>query len=479
MHHKKQESTPRLISGMHLVWISPGDEWKTAFRTCYSSFKWLVMPEGLTNAPATFQRFMNDIFVDMIDVMVIIYLDDILIYSNNISKHILHVKEVLCRLHANGLFACADKCKFHVTSCEYLRYMLSPEGLTMAPYKVQIIQDWPEPRKVKDIQSFLGFTNFYCHFIFGYSKITVPLTHLTCKGTPWHFTDECHSAFEALKKAFTTALVLTHWIPDTQITVETDASDYALAAVLSITTSNGELCSTPRPFPLQNSNMTSTTKSSSRFLKLSNDDDITSKALDFRSTWSLITGTCNTFQQPKSSHVGKHNGPNTFPDSTSSFVSPPESSEPNPMHSLDDGMSTLKRGIATMPVLIHRTTARYSLPSNWHHPSKLPPYQSQSSMDLSSWMLKGSIPTSNLNSEMIPFPQNTSTISQTLSGLDPDGLLHHLRHIYVLNSGNLQLHVLQYSHDHPLAGHFGQTKTLHQVHMQYYWSRLQVYVKDY
>jgi len=119
--------------------------------------------------------------------------------------------------------------------------MLSPEGLTMAPYKVQIIQDWPEPQKVKDIQSFLGFANFYRHFIFRYSEITVPLMRLTHKGTPWHFTDECHSAFEALKKAFTTAPVLTHWIPDTQITVETDASDYALTAVLSIMTSNGEL----------------------------------------------------------------------------------------------------------------------------------------------------------------------------------------------------------------------------------------------
>jgi len=119
--------------------------------------------------------------------------------------------------------------------------MLSPEGLTMAPYKAQIIQDWPEPWKVKDIQSFLGFTNFYCHFIFGYSEITIPLMHLTCKGTPWHFTDECHSSFEALKKGFTTAPVLTHWIPDTQITVKSNTSDYVLAAVLSIMTSNGKL----------------------------------------------------------------------------------------------------------------------------------------------------------------------------------------------------------------------------------------------
>ena len=231
----------------------------------------------------------------MIDVIVIIYLDDILIYSNNISEHKAHIKEVLCRLHANG----ADKCEFHVTSCEYLRYMLSPEGLTMAPYKVQIILDWPEPQKVKDIQSFLGFTNFYCHFIFGYSKITVPLMCLTRKGTPWHFTNECRSAFEALKKAFTTAPVLTHWIPDTQITVETDASDYVLATVLSITTSNGELhpiAFHSRTFSALELNYDVHNKSSSQFLKLSNNGDIISKALDFRSMWSLITGTCNTSQ---------------------------------------------------------------------------------------------------------------------------------------------------------------------------------------
>src|SRR5882724_1267727 len=184
---------------------------------------------------------MNDIFTDMIDVIVIIYLDDILIYSDNISEHKAHVKEVLRRLRAKGPFARADKCEFHVTSCEYLRYMLSPEGLTMAPYKVQIIQDWPVLWKVKDIQSFLGFANFYHHFIYGYSEITVLLTCLTCKGIPWHFSDDCQSAFEALKKAFTTALVLTHWIPDTQITVKTDASDHTLATVLSITTPDGNL----------------------------------------------------------------------------------------------------------------------------------------------------------------------------------------------------------------------------------------------
>ena len=111
----------------------------------------------------------------------------------------------------------------------------------MAKNKVQIIQDWPELHKVKDIQSFLDFANFYCRLIYEYSRIVVLLMNLTQKNIPWNFTNECHSTFNTLKKAFTTALVLTHWIPDTQITVETDASDYALTAILSITTPSGKL----------------------------------------------------------------------------------------------------------------------------------------------------------------------------------------------------------------------------------------------
>ena len=112
----------------------------------------------------------------------------------------------------------------------------------MASDKVQIIQDWPEPRNIKDIQSFLGFTNFYQCFILKYSKITVPLTRLTHKGTAWDFSEKCHSAFTSLKQAFTTAPILTHWIPGTPLIVETDTLDYALAAILStISLTDGEI----------------------------------------------------------------------------------------------------------------------------------------------------------------------------------------------------------------------------------------------
>src|SRR6266481_2434445 len=118
--------------------------------------------------------------------------------------------------------------------------MLSPSSLGMAQNKIQAIQDWPEPRKVRDVQSFLGFMNFYHHFIYSYSLIAVPLMWLTKKSVTWDWSDECQTAFNTLKKAFTMAPVLTHWIPDTPIMIETNASDYTLATMLSIQTSNGD-----------------------------------------------------------------------------------------------------------------------------------------------------------------------------------------------------------------------------------------------
>ena len=192
----------------HLIWIQEGNEWKTAFCTRYGSFKWCVMPFGLTNAPAAFQRHMNNIFSDLLDICVLVYLDNILIYSNTLEEHRRHIREVLLRLRNNKLYAHGDKCSFHEDTIEYLGFILSPDGLSMDPGKVSTILEWPEPCKVKDIHSFLGFTNFYRRFISDYSKITVPLTRLTCKGTPWDFSGACRNSFDTLKKAFTTAPVL-------------------------------------------------------------------------------------------------------------------------------------------------------------------------------------------------------------------------------------------------------------------------------
>jgi len=157
------------------------------------------------------------------------------------SEHHRHVKEVLKHLRKTSLYAKAEKCEFHSESVEYLGYILSPSGLTMSDNKVKIIQDWPEPKKVKDIQYFLCFANFYCRFIFNYSDIVIPLTHLIRKDIPWKFNSSCVDAFNSLKKAFTSVPILTHWIPNAQLIVETDASDYTLTVILFIVNEDNEV----------------------------------------------------------------------------------------------------------------------------------------------------------------------------------------------------------------------------------------------
>ena len=149
------------------------------------------MPFGLTNAPTAFQHLMNNVFLDLLDICVLVYLDDILIYSDTLEEHRHHLREVLLRLRNNKLYACGDKCSFHEDTIEYLGFILSPNGLLMDPCKVSAILEWPEPCKVKDIRSFLGFANFYRRFISDHSMITVPLTRLTHKGMPWDFSDTC------------------------------------------------------------------------------------------------------------------------------------------------------------------------------------------------------------------------------------------------------------------------------------------------
>ena len=162
---------------------------------------------------------MNDVFGNLLDVCVVVYLDDILIYSDNLAEHEKHVREVLTRLHKHSLYTKAEKCEFHVETTEFLGYILMLNGLQIGREKVQTIQDRPEPWKARDIQSFLSFANFYRQFIHSYSDITVPLTQLTWKGTPWDFTPDCRKAFETLKMAFTTAPILLHWIPDAPLVV--------------------------------------------------------------------------------------------------------------------------------------------------------------------------------------------------------------------------------------------------------------------
>jgi hypothetical protein len=223
-----------LKNGYHLVRIKAGDEWKTAFRTRYGLYEFLVMPFGLCNAPATFQDMINHIFRDLLDQGLVAYIDDLLIYAATKDQHDQIVMEVLKRLRDNRLAISAEKCEWAKEEVEFLGYMIGRKGVRMSPEKVEGVLEWKSPKSLVEVQQFLGFANFYRRFIQDYSRIARPLTELTKgDGKNWIWTDEAERAFTDLKQRFTSAPILAHFDPARPVIVETDASDFALGAVLS------------------------------------------------------------------------------------------------------------------------------------------------------------------------------------------------------------------------------------------------------
>jgi hypothetical protein len=200
------------------------------------------MPVGLSNAPATFQNMMNNIFRDLLDVGLIVYLDDILIYAETEEEYDGIITEVLKCLAINGLAISQDKCFWSTTRVDFLGYVISKDSIEMAQDKVQCIRDWEHPRSLRDVQLFIGFANFYRHFIEGFSKIAKPLSDST-KGSPkdWIWMDAMTKSFEKLKHCFMTAPILTHFNPHPKCIVEMDASDFALGGTLSQTTKDKKL----------------------------------------------------------------------------------------------------------------------------------------------------------------------------------------------------------------------------------------------
>ena len=202
------------------------------------------MPMGLTNAPSIFQAFIQDVLRDLLDVTCVVYLDDILIFSQDQGSHNQHVAAVLEHLQNAKLFANAKKCSFDRSAVEYLGYLLGANGVKMSPKKLDTISDWPPPKSVKDVQSFLGFTNFYRRFIDNYAKIILPLNILTRKdhqNGPFFLSPEALHAFDTLKQAFTSSPILRHFNPRQPSTLSTDASDFAIAGIVHQSDEHGFL----------------------------------------------------------------------------------------------------------------------------------------------------------------------------------------------------------------------------------------------
>jgi len=217
--------------GFQNVRMKEGDEWKAAFRTNRGLFEPLVMFFGLTNSPATFQTMMNDIFHELImEGVVVVYLDDILIYTETVEEHRAVTRRVLELLQKHKLFLKPDKCEFEKTRVEYLGVVISHNSVEMDPVKVAGVADWPTPENKKEVQSFLGFVNFYRRFVRDFSHHARPLFDLTKNDVKWSWSADEQVAFDMLKGLITSAPILTNSRP---FRIEADSSDFATGAVLS------------------------------------------------------------------------------------------------------------------------------------------------------------------------------------------------------------------------------------------------------
>ena len=204
---------------------------KTAFRTRYGHYEYLVMPFGVTNAPGVFMEYMNRIFHAYLDRFVVVFIDDILICSKSEEEHVVHLKIVLQVLKEKKLFAKLSKCEFWLNKASFLGHVISCSCISVDPSKVDAVSQWETPKSVTEIRSFLGLAGYYRRFLEGFSKLALPLTQLTCKGKAFVWDVHCENSFNELKKRLTTAPVLILPKPDEPFVVYCDASCNALVII--------------------------------------------------------------------------------------------------------------------------------------------------------------------------------------------------------------------------------------------------------
>ena len=222
-----------LKSGYWSISMSEESKQKTAFCCHLGLFEFNVLPFGLTNSPATFQRYLQTVLNDLLWHCCLVYIDDVIVFSPSMEQHVEHVRQVLDRLAKHQLRLNAEKCEFATTVVTYLGHVVTPEGISPDPDKTKSIEEFPRPLKVKDVRSFLGLSSYYRRFVEGYSRIAKPMNLLLKKNQPFKWNDKCELSFQELKHRLISPPILAHFKPECPIILFTDCSGYAMGAILS------------------------------------------------------------------------------------------------------------------------------------------------------------------------------------------------------------------------------------------------------
>ncbi|MBW0516295.1 hypothetical protein O181_056010 [Austropuccinia psidii MF-1] len=381
------------------------------------------MPFGLPNAPASFQHLVNDTFADLLDIFVVVYLDDIMVFSSSEEEQVKNVASALQRLRNNNLFSKASKCVLHDSHVGYLGYVVSSDGLKMDSSKVQKILNWPQPKNIKALQSFLGFSNFYHCFIKNYPKKLTAATSLLKKDSPLIFNEEALSLFQIIKEEFTTAPILSHFNPSLPTIVETDASAYALGAVLSQVNDSGKHQIAFDSF------LTCCQAHWAEFLS------------EFHFTITYHPGWLATLPDTLS------HWDNMYPEREVDFIN-------------------------KNPKKFHQVIKKYGIQESRFFSTKVDIFS-----DLVDKIQKEVWQAKDYKEKLKQLERGESVTDYSL---EPKAkLLLFKDRVVITTNEEIQLNILQKRHDSPLAGHTGYKKTLKLIKRDFYWDGMNQFIKEY
>ncbi len=465
-----------LKNAYHLIRIKEGDEWKTAFRTRFGHFEYKVMPFGLCNAPATFQRMIQSLLAPYLDNFVVVYLDDILIFSPELISHKEHVRTVLRILQQNHLYASLKKCEFSVRQTAFLGFLVGEQSDRVDETKIHTVKHWPQPTSLRQVQSFVGFCNIYRRFIHKFSEIARPLTLLSRKSQHFHWSSEQQSSFDLLKEKLASAPILRSYDPTAQTILETDASGYAIAAIIS-QFHEQQL----HPIAFYSRQLTSAESNydthDRELLAIIDALKVFRHYLQGPHPFQIITDHHNLLYFTKSKKLNRRqaNWSSKMADFHFEILYKPGSTNKADALSRREDLKWDTFGEtdpALLPLTLFKPTGAIILAA--------PDLQD-------AWLerIKEGYHEDPLTKEILRYHENPDAFEEApnleeLQKFDfQDGLILRDRRVMISDDLDLKKEILQENHDAVLSGHPGSKKTLESIKRGYYWVRMQKEIAQY